>query len=137
MRKITVTCDKNANLKKLRTLERNEEIEIHAVSIEGIEDTKKITNQQLPIAVFDSKFATIGNCVIAADDTPYSEIQRIIGKHNHGDCLHLERHISSGRDVFVTDDNDFLSKRGDLQQRFGVTIKTVEELEAELVINIK
>ncbi len=136
MCKVTVTCDKNTNLKKLKGLERKGLIKIYAVAIEGFEDTNKITRKELPIAVIDSKFATIGNCVIAADDTPYSKIGRVIGKHNHGDCLHLERHISSGRDVFVTDDNDFLSKKAELHQYFGVNIQTVEDLEKELLLQL-
>jgi hypothetical protein len=85
-------------------------------------------NQEPPIAVWDSPLAGWDKSVWASDDSKYSKIERIVGRQNHGDCLHLERHIESKRDVFVTDDNDFLSCRHQLSEEFGVNILTVAEL---------
>ena len=129
---IKITIDKSANLKRLRKFERAGIVEIHAVSIEGFEDSNKVKRQHMPVAVWGSKHGTFDNSVWAADDTPYERIQEVIGKHNHGDCLHLERHISSGRDIFVTDDNDFLSKRLELEREFNIVIRTTDEIEKEL-----
>jgi hypothetical protein len=127
--KLTVSVDKNADLKSLKRLEASGLIELFAVSIEGFEDTKKLKNQEPPIAVWDSPLGGWDKSVWASDDSKYSDIERIVGKQNHGDCLHLERHIESKRDVFVTDDNDFLSCRHQLSEEFGVTILTVGELK--------
>jgi len=63
----------------------------------------------------------------------YSEIRQILGKEHHADILHLERHYNSGRDYFVTDDNDFLAKRIELDEALGLKIVTVNELEELLV----
>lgn len=128
MAKITVSVDKNADLKALRKLEASGLVELFAVDIEGFEDTKKVKKKELPIAVIDSPFGLIGRSVIAADDNKYQAIQQIVGKQNHGDCLHLERHISSGRDLFVTDDNDFLSCREELDKVLGIIVLSVTEL---------
>lgn len=132
MVRLTVTVDRNADLKALRKLEAKGLIELFAVAIEGFEDTNKLKNKELPIAIIGSAFALIGRSSIARNDTPYRRIQAIVGKQNHGDCIHLERHITSGRDVFVTDDNDFLSCRDCLQSEFGVRILTVFELTTQL-----
>ena len=109
---ITVTVDRNADLKTLKKMEVAGLVELFALGIEGFEDTKKLRNKELPIAIINSPFGLIGHSLSAADDTSYALIEKIVGKQNHGDCLHLERHIASKRDVFVTDDNDFLSCRG-------------------------
>jgi predicted nucleic acid-binding protein len=129
---ITVTCDINANIKPLKKLEREGKIELYAIAIEGMERNRKISadRKQLPVAVFDSPFSTLDNCVIASDHSNYSEIQKVIGRHHHGDVVHLEGHIASKRDVFVTDDNDFLTVREALQDRFEVKIMTVAEIVA-------
>lgn len=132
MQKLTVSVDKNADLKALRKLEADGLVELFAVSIEGFEDTSKVRNKELPIAVWGSPFARWGSSCWASNDSPYQDIERIVGKQNHGDCLHLERHIIGRRDVFVTDDNDFLRCRGELNVAFGVTIMTVAELEERL-----
>ncbi|GHA54874.1 hypothetical protein GCM10008927_20870 [Amylibacter ulvae] len=127
---LTVSCDVNVNIKPLRKLEQENKIKIYAVAIEGIEKNKKISNKELPIAVIGSAFFKIGSAKIASVDTAYTKIQKIIGKPHHGDVLYLEGHISSGRDIFVTDDNDFLSKRDVLQDEFNIVIKTTSELIA-------
>ncbi|MCB6179996.1 hypothetical protein LHP98_17900 [Rhodobacter sp. Har01] len=132
MGKLTVSVDRNADLKALRKLEAAGLVELFGVSIEGIQDTKKLKNQEPPIAVWDSPLGGWDKSVWASDDSKYSEIERIVGRQNHGDCLHLERHIESKRDVFVTDDKHFLSCRHQLSEAFGVTILTVSELTERL-----
>ncbi|WP_323775974.1 hypothetical protein [Leisingera sp.] len=127
-RKLTVTCDRCANIKVLRRLELDGLIEIHAIAIEGMEDNRKVSQKHLPTAVVDSPFAKIGSAVIASDENLYFPISKAMTRDNHGDALHLEGHLRDGRDVFVTDDNDFLSRRDELEAEFGVTIKTADEL---------
>jgi hypothetical protein len=134
MKKLSVSVDKNANLKALRRLEGFGLVELFAVAIEGIEDTSKLKNQEPPVGVWDSPHAKWGAAVWSGENSKYKEIEQIVGKQNHGDCLHLERHIESKRDVFVTDDNDFLRCRDRLMSAFGVTILTVAELEKNLGI---
>ena len=128
MEKLTVSVDRNADLKALKKLEASGLVELFAVAIEGFEDTRKLKNKEPPVAVWDSPLTTWDNSAWASEDSSYEEIEKIVGRQNHGDCLHLERHIESGRDVFVTDDNDFLSCRDRLAEAFGVTILTVTEL---------
>lgn len=132
---LQVTCDQNADLKRLRQLEIKGLIQLYGVAIEEIKNTRRIKshNKELPIAVIDSEFSIIGSCVIASDETPYLDIESVIGKQHHADVLHLERHIESKRDIFVTNDNDFLTKRHLLEEKFGTQIMTNEELEVFLL----
>ena len=85
MKPLSVTCDKNADLRRLRQLQRIGLIELHTLAIEGFENTPKIKNKELQIAVIGSKFAKIGQSAIASNHTPYKVIQSLIGKENHGD----------------------------------------------------
>lgn len=125
----SVTADRNADFKRLKQFEREGKIELHTVAIEGNEKTRGVVRKEHPIGVTDSKFALIGECAIAGNNNHYKAIQDILGMQNHGDILHLERHIESRRDVFVTDDNDFLCCRERLAERFGVLILSCDELE--------
>ena len=134
MRKLAISVDKNADLKALRKLEVSGLVELYAVGIEGFENTKKLKNKELPVAVWGSPLTTWGNSCWAGEESKYRAIERIVGRQNHGDCLHLERHIESKRDVFVTDDNDFLSCRDQLASEFNVTILTVSELQQRLCV---
>ncbi|PWE28762.1 hypothetical protein DDZ14_18830 [Maritimibacter sp. 55A14] len=84
----------------------------------------------MPHAFIGSRFATIGNSKIVPNETPKKEIEEIVGRQHHGDVLHFLDHLTSGRDVFVTEDNDFLSKRTTLEERFKTKIRTTEELVA-------
>ena len=126
---LKVTVDVSADLRRLKRLESTGKIELFAVAIENHKNTRKIKNKQLPTALIGSKFATIGNSVIASETNKFHHLQSIVGKEHHADILHLERHLESDRDYFVTDDNDFLSKREMLFDQLGVQIVTVEELE--------
>ena len=125
---LKVSCDRNVNIKVLRQLELRGMIEVHGVAIEGHEDNRKLSNKTLAYAFIGSPFAKIGNCKIVPNETPKKEIEEIIGSQHHGDVRHFLDHLLSGRDVFVTDDNDFLSKRAILEQRFKTKVLTTEEL---------
>jgi len=129
--KLTLTVDANANQKLLRQLERKGFVELHAINIENMIDNKKLKRKHMPLAVFDSPHSTFGNSVIAANDTIWPEVAAAMTKDNHGDAMQLEGHIRSGRDVFVTDDRDYLDRRDRLKEQFGVTVKSTEEI-AEL-----
>ena len=43
------------------------------------------------------------------------------------DTMHLVTHYKHERDIFVTEDKDFIEKREELQRRYGVIIATPEE----------
>lgn len=132
--KPTVTWDPSADLKILRRLEQDEQIELWAVKIEAAVSTKKIPNarKRLPTVIIGSQFATIGekpgNAKIASDETPYQRINEILGPGHHADALHLEDHIVSGRDLFATSDTDFLKHRDQLQSEFSIRIMTAQEI---------
>ncbi|MEQ9568129.1 MAG: hypothetical protein RLN85_20345, partial [Pseudomonadales bacterium] len=126
---LSVTADRNANLKLLKNLSKQGKIQLHSVAIEGNQKARGKINKELPMAVLDSPFALLDQCVLGDDDTHFKEIEETIGKHNHGDVLHLERHLNSGRDLFVTDDRDFLDCRKTLCERFGVTVLSCSEIQ--------
>lgn len=128
MSKLTLTVDGNANQKLLRRLEANGFVELHALNIESMTSNKKMKRKDMPIAVFDSPHSTFDNCVFAANNTIYSDVSTAMTKDNHGDAMQLEGHIRSGRDIFVTDDGDFLDRRDALRERFGVKIKSTNEI---------
>lgn len=128
--KLTLTVDANANQRFLRQLESRGFVELHAINIENMTDNKKMKRKHMPLAVLDSPHSTIGNCVIASNETIWPEVSAAMTKGNHGDAMQLEGHIRSGRDVFVTDDRDFLSRRDRLKEQFGVTVKSTEEIAA-------
>ena len=130
---LTITADVSADLKRLKNLEGKGLVEIHVVNIENHIHTRKIQKKEMPIAVIGSPHAKIGNAVVAGNKNLHSEIRQILGKEHHADILHLERHYNSGRDYFVTDDNDFLAKRLELDEALGLKIVTVNELEELLV----
>uniref|UniRef100_UPI0025E4014F hypothetical protein n=1 Tax=Pseudooctadecabacter sp. TaxID=1966338 RepID=UPI0025E4014F len=128
---IRVSCDQNANLKRLRRLETEGRIELYATNIEGLRETRRISDERKlpPLAVYDSEHATYGNMVLAADDNPWSRILKLIGRSNMADAHHFETHIRHGHDVFVTSDRDILDHRDRLQSEFDTKIMTDEELE--------
>ena len=123
----TVSVDKSANFKILRELELGDLVVLHAVGIEGLEDNKRLQQKELPIAIVGGEFSKIGTSKIAAARTPY-EALRTEFSLQEGDALHFEAHVQSGRDVFCTEDNDFLEQREKLQAAFRTTILTPEEL---------
>lgn len=125
---LRVTADISANMKTLRSLEQRGLIEIHVVNIENHKSSKKHKRKKNPIGIFDGPFSFFGEVVFAADDTPYHVLNKIIGKEHHADVLHLESHIESGHDFFITEDNDFLSKREVLREKLEVEILTPDEL---------
>jgi predicted nucleic acid-binding protein len=124
----TITADISANMKLLKRLEREGHIEIHVVNIENHKQTDKVQRKENPIGIYGGKFSFYGEVVYAADDTPLTSLEEIIGKRHHADVLHLESHVQSGRDYFITEDTDFLKKRRDLKNAHGTTILTPEEL---------
>jgi hypothetical protein len=126
--KLTLTVDGNANQKLLRQLQKKGLVELHAMNIESMINNKKLKKKDMPLAVVDSPHSTIGNSVIAANDTIWPKIAAAMTKDNHGDAMQLEGHIRSGRDVFVTDDRDFLERRDKLKKQFGVTVKSTKEI---------
>jgi predicted nucleic acid-binding protein len=127
---LKIIADVSANMKILRNLEKNGHIEIHVVNIENHKLSNKIKNKKNPVAILDSEFALLDYCVIASDHTPYESIQQIMGKQHHADILHFESHLESKHDLFITEDTDFLSKRGRLSDAFATKIMTPEELAA-------
>lgn len=128
--KLTLTIDANANQRILRKLEARGLVELHAINIENMQKNRRITSKDMPLAVFDSPHSTFGNSVFASNDTNYLAISKAMTRTNHGDAMQLEGHIRSGRDVFVTDDNDFLSRRAALKEEFGVEIKSTDEIQS-------
>ena len=123
---LIITRDSGANVKALRKLERAGLIECHDVMLENGRENRKIPNKMKPIGVWGH--SRWGESVWPSEDCLYDEIRQIIGKRNVGDAMHLEAHIRSGNDVFVTEDNDFLSKRDELNAEFGCEIMTPDEL---------
>ena len=128
MPKKSLTVDGNANQKLLRKLESRGFVEIHALNIESAIGNKKLKKKDKPLAVIGSRHSIIGNSVIAADDTIWPDISAAMTKDNHGDAMQLDGHIRSGRDIFVTDDKDFLKRRDALKKKFGVTVNSTQEI---------
>ncbi|MCG7572159.1 hypothetical protein MHM39_01120 [Phaeobacter sp. CNT1-3] len=128
MPKTSLTVDCDTNQKLLRLLERQGFVEIHALNIESAINNKKLKRKDMPLAVINSPHSSIEGSIIAADDTIWPDILAAMTKDNHGDAMQLEGHIRSGRDIFVTDDKDILERRNVLKQRFGVTVKSTQEI---------
>jgi hypothetical protein len=64
---LQVTCDKTAILKLLRQLEMKGRIQLWAVNIKELANTRRIPTERkaLPSAIIGSKFAKLDNCKIA------------------------------------------------------------------------
>lgn len=122
---LKITRDSNANLKLLKWLERLGLIVI--TDVLGENETKKVKDKIGPVGVW-GHFKWDDGSVWASDDNKYSEICEIIGKNNIQDARKLEAHIRSGNDCFVTEDNDFLSKKDWLKHELGVEVITPQEL---------
>lgn len=123
-RKVKITRDSGANFKLLKNLANENYIEIFDVLTEN--ETCKVKNKILPTAIFG--YSEYGACELAGAGV-YEEILEVIGKENFGDAVKLDTHIRNNFDYFITEDNDFLSKREVLKEKFGVQILTPEELK--------
>lgn len=128
----TITRDSGANVKILKKLENAGLIQVTDVLLENGRENRQVKNKEPAIAVIGH--SRIGECVIAANDTPYDAIRDIIGRdpQHVKDAMHLETHMRLGNDYFVTEDRDFLDNRDALQCEFGCEIVTPHELEAML-----
>jgi hypothetical protein len=127
-RKVKITRDASANVKILKNLENEGLIEIHDVMLEGGRENKKVINKVFPIGVCNH--SRWDESVWGSDDdNTYDEIREIIGKDKIEDAMYLEAHIRNGHEYFVTEDNDFLSKRNILKEKFRVNIITPEGLQ--------
>lgn len=128
----SITRDSGANVKALKLLESKGFIKIFDVMLENGRENKRVKDKILPIGVWGH--ALWGEAVWAGDNSKYDDIRTVIGKNNIKDAMHLEAHIRSSHDYFVTEDNDFLNKRDILAQKFGVKIITLQELKKICII---
>lgn len=127
MKPLSVTRDSGANVKLLKKLEKDGLIKIHDVMMENGRVNKKVKEKILPTGVWNH--SVWGEFVWGSDDSAYDDILKIIGKNHIEDVMHLEAHIRSKQDYFVTEDRDFLDKREELKAAFPVKIVTPTELE--------
>lgn len=127
----SVTKDVSADLKKLKMLERAGLVKVKQVRIENV--SRKIKDQPLPNGVWNHTNWDEMKWASASDAQRFEQIKQIIGKENIKDAIHVDTHIRDGNDYFVTEDNDILSVRGQLEQQFsGLKIRTPDELVSEL-----
>lgn len=130
---LRVTADSSANKRILRRLVGRYLIEVFDVNIENF---SKNTEKVPAVAVWGHSKWNDGS-VWGSDDGTFDEVAKILGKHNMGDIRHLEAHIRSGNDIFVTEDLDeFIrdGRREKLEQTFsGLKIMTSDELVNHLV----
>ncbi|MFA4844981.1 MAG: hypothetical protein WC654_00265 [Patescibacteria group bacterium] len=124
-----VTCDSGANKKILKLLEQRKLIKIFDVNIETCSrNTEKIQ----AVGVWGYSKWDDGSVWGNGSDN-FQEAKEIIGGHNMGDVRHLEAHLRSGNDIFVTEDLDeFIrdGRREELESKFSeLKIMTPEELK--------
>lgn len=126
---LSVTCDSSANKKILRELEKLGLIQIFDVNIETF---SKKTEKVKAVAVWDHSKWNDGS-VWGSGSGHFQSAKEIIGGHNIGDAQHLEAHLRSGNDVFVTEDLDEFIRNGrreELERKFsGLKIMTPDELK--------
>ncbi|HAU65844.1 MAG: hypothetical protein A2017_17700 [Lentisphaerae bacterium GWF2_44_16] len=126
---LSITCDSSANKKTLCDLEKRGFIKIFDVNIETF---SKQTTKIKAVAVRGHSKWDDGS-VWGDDSNNFQEAKEIIGGHNMGDVRHLEAHLRSGNDVFVTEDLDeFIrdGRREELESKFSdLKIMTPEELK--------
>jgi len=128
MKKVKITRDSCANLRKLKKLADLGYIEIHDVSFEN--KTPKVKNKILPVGVYGQ--TKYGECLYAGKDCKYDEIRSVLGKQNIGDAIKLEAHTRNGFEYFVTEDSDFLRKKGILARKFGIKVISPNDLAKKL-----
>ena len=124
---LKITRDSGANVKILKAMENEGYIKIHDVMLENGRENKKVKNKILPVGVWDH--ARWDEAVWASSDCAYDEIRKIIGMNRVEDAMQIEAYIRNKHDYFVTEDNDFINKRDELNEKFGVKIVTPKELE--------
>ncbi len=129
---LKITRDSSANVKLLKKLENKGLIKIFDVMLENGRENRKIKEKILPIGVWGH--SRWDECVWGDEDNKYDEILHLIGRQNIKDAMHLETHLRSENDYFVTQDkDDILSKRDELLKQFG--IKAVSPEELQLILN--
>lgn len=125
---LSVTCDSSANKQILRQLERRGLIKIFDVNIETF---SKKTDKIKAVAVWDHSKWDDGS-VWGDGSSHFQSAKEIIGGHNIGDVRHLEAHLRSGNDFFITEDLDEFIRNGrreELEEKFsGLRIMTPDEL---------
>lgn len=127
----TVTKDVSADLKKLKTLEKSGLIKIKQVKIENV--SKKVVDRPLPNGVWGHTKWDEMKWASDNDAQRFEQLKQIIGKGNIKDAIHVDTHIRDNNDYFVTEDNDILNVRKQLEQQFsGLKIRTPDELASEL-----
>lgn len=127
---LKVTRDSGANVKTLRRLEALGLITLTDILIENGRENRKVKNKALPVGVWGE--TRWGEAIWASENSSYDRIKEIIGVENVKDSIHLEAHIRMGNDIFVTEDNDFLTIREELKQEFGCVVMHPNELKAKL-----
>jgi len=127
-----VTRDSGANVKVLRQLELDGLITVFDILLENGRENRKVKQKIKPIGVWGH--SRWGESVWADKNDPaYEQILAIVGHDNVKDAMHLEAHLRSGNDVFVTEDTDFLKNRRALEAQFACTILTPAELKDRLL----
>ncbi len=126
---LSITCDSSANKKILHELERCGAIKIFDVNIETY---SKNTEKIKAVAVHGHSKWDDGS-VWGDDSGHFQSAKEIIGGHNIGDVRHLEAHLRSGNDIFITEDLDEFIRNGrreELERKFsGLKIMTPQELK--------
>lgn len=128
IQKLKITRDSGADVKLLKILERKGWIKIFDVMLENGRDNSKVAEKMLPLGVWDH--GRWGECLWADSDNQYDAIRNVVGSQNVKDAMHLEAHLRSSNDYFVTEDkDDILNKRVELRKQFGIKVVSPEELQ--------
>ena len=144
---LKVTKDVSANQRILKRLERDGHIELYVNDMELPESGSKIKNRNSLTFGFTCDEPDcrchdgIGGFGDGSDEKPHAYwmetehekiigvITSIIGSANRRDCRQLFHHYVNKRDVFATEDRDFLNVSCDLKRQLNIVVKSPEELQ--------
>lgn len=127
-----ITKDVNIDLKKLKEITKNHSVKIYQIRNENISN-KIEYNAPAPFVLDISQLDSGDYPVDDNSRENFDLIAEIIGKHNLEDVRKLVAHIDSGNDIFLTEDNDFLSNKDRLSKvAQDLVIYDMESLENKL-----
>ncbi len=125
-----ILIDKNVNSKELKKLCEDHNFNCEILSIENLEQQNKKVHQTKGLLILGGPSKLNGRLGDKESEDKLEFLKQIIGKENMGDILHLEASLFEEVDYFITEDNDILSKRQEIQKKFpNLKILKLEEFK--------
>lgn len=143
-----IAKDHNPDVDKLFEMNGKEEVKIFKTDVVDTELSKKSREKSATLhedlGVARIGHSRIGHAVIGgeSDVSESDRMMEIIFPETKGekpnakkvrDVMHLLTHKKHNRDIFVTNDRDFITKKEELKSEFGIVVMTPQECVQHII----